>query len=58
MIQMAYTQRFKPLLELRHTWRLLQLLQYKFRRYILKVTAVSGSIEIDYETIFITSKTV
>jgi len=59
MIQMADIQRFiKPLLELCHTRRLLQLLQYKVRRYILKVIAVIGSTEIDYETISITSKTV
>ena len=56
---MADIQRFiKPLLELCHTRRLLQLLQYKVRRYILKVIAVIGSTEIDYETISITSKTV
>ena len=56
---MADKQRFiNPLLELCHIWRLLQLLQYRVKRYILKVKAVSGSAEIYYETISIISKTV
>lgn len=49
---MADIQRsINPLLELCHTRRLLQLLQYRIKRYVLTVTAVSGPTGIDFETI-------